>query len=164
MEEEVIIRCAGLNDIVREVQKAVSEAASGTQTAVFSKGEQEYYFPLSKVLFFETDGNTINVHTADDIYETRYRLYELEEMLPDVNESPEELMIRQYEYEEVHQMLSSLHESYRDVLTMKFLYRMSDEEIASVMGIKPASVRVVCHRALKSLKKSYQTREEGENS
>lgn len=90
--------------------------------------------------------------------------YELEEMLPDVNESPEELIIRQYEYEEVHQMLSSLHESYRDVLTMKFLYRMSDEEIASVMGIKPASVRVVCHRALKSLKKSYQTREEGENS
>lgn len=85
-------------------------------------------------------------------------------MLPDVNESPEELMIRQYEYEEVHQMISSLHESYRDVLTMKFLYRMSDEEIASVMGIKPASVRVVCHRALKSLKKSYQTREEGENS
>ena len=82
MEEEVIIRCAGLNDIVQEVQKAVSEAASGTQTAVFSKGEQEYYFPLSKVLFFETDGNTINVHTADDIYETRYRLYELEEMLP----------------------------------------------------------------------------------
>ena len=73
MEEEVIIRCAGLNDIVQEVQKAVSEAASGTQTAVFSKGEQEYYFPLSKVLFFETDGNTINVHTADDIYETRYR-------------------------------------------------------------------------------------------
>ncbi len=64
MEEEVIIRCAGLNDIVQEVQKAVSEAASGTQTAVFSKGEQEYYFPLSKVLFFETDGNTINVHTA----------------------------------------------------------------------------------------------------
>ena len=34
------------------------------------------------MLFFETDGNTINVHTADDIYETRYRLYELEEMLP----------------------------------------------------------------------------------
>ena len=82
MEEEVIIRCAGLNDIVREVQKAVSEASSGTQTAMFFKGEQEYYFPLSKVLFFETDGNTINVHTADDIYETRYRLYELEEMLP----------------------------------------------------------------------------------
>ena len=51
MEEEVIIRCASLNDIVQEVQKAVSEAASGTQTAVFSKGEQEYYFPLSKVLF-----------------------------------------------------------------------------------------------------------------
>lgn len=81
-EEEVIIRCGSLNDKVREVQRAVQETLSKMQVMVFSKGEQEYYFPLSKVLFFETDGNTINVHTADDIYETKYRLYELEEMLP----------------------------------------------------------------------------------
>ncbi|MBS7007737.1 LytTR family DNA-binding domain-containing protein [Anaerostipes sp.] len=81
-EEEIIIRCASLNETVREVQKAVRETSAKMQTVVFSKGEQEYYFPLSKVLFFETDGNVINVHTADDIYETKYRLYELEEMLP----------------------------------------------------------------------------------
>ena len=82
MEEEVIIRCAGLNDSVREMQRTLMETAGKDQMAVFSKGEQEYYFPISKVLFFETDGNAINVHTADDIYETKYRLYELEEMLP----------------------------------------------------------------------------------
>ena len=45
---------------------------------------------------------------------------------------------------------------------MKYLYNMSDEEIASVLNIKPASVRVVVHRALKSLKKNYHLREEGE--
>lgn len=48
------------------------------------------------------------------------------------------------------------------VLSMKYLYSMSDEEIASVLNIKPASVRVVVHRALKSLKKNYHLREEGE--
>lgn len=30
----------------------------------------------------ETDGNAIQVHTRDDIYQTRYKLYELEELLP----------------------------------------------------------------------------------
>lgn len=81
-EEEVVIRCRSLDDKIRKVQNAVRETVSKMQTIVFSKGEQEYYFPLSKVLFFETDGNNIHVHTADDIYETKYRLYELEEMLP----------------------------------------------------------------------------------
>lgn len=83
MEEEVIIRCAGLNDIVQEVQKAVSEAASGTQTALcFPRESRSTIFPCPRFCFLRPDGNTINVHTADDIYETRYRLYELEEMLP----------------------------------------------------------------------------------
>ena len=37
-------------------------------------------------------------------------------------------------------MLDQLHQSYRDALTMKYLYGMTDAEIAGVMGIKPASV------------------------
>lgn len=33
-------------------------------------------------MFFETEGSTINVHTRDNIYRTKLKLYELEEMLP----------------------------------------------------------------------------------
>lgn len=88
-------------------------------------------------------------------------LAELEDFLSDAAEEPEEALIRQCEQEEVHKMLGQLHESYRDVLTMKYLYGMSDPEIAEVMGIKPASVRVVLHRATKALKKNYHLREEG---
>lgn len=33
-------------------------------------------------MFFETDGDEIYAHTADDAYKSKYRLYELEELLP----------------------------------------------------------------------------------
>lgn len=49
---------------------------------VFYKEDTEFYMPLNEVLFMETDGNAIQVHTRDDIYQTRYKLYELEELLP----------------------------------------------------------------------------------
>lgn len=33
--------------------------------------------------FFETDGNEVIAHTREQSYQTKYRLYELEERLPD---------------------------------------------------------------------------------
>lgn len=81
-EEEVIIRCNTLNDEVSAIQKAVKEITSGKQKFVFYKGDTEYYLPLEEVLFFETDERELQVHTADNVYRTRYKLYELEELLP----------------------------------------------------------------------------------
>lgn len=80
--DEVIIRCQKLNDEVSRVQKAVSEVISEQSRIVFYKGEAEYYFPLEKILFFETEEDGISAHTACDIYKIKYRLYELEELLP----------------------------------------------------------------------------------
>lgn len=82
VEEEVVIRCNSLSDRVQAIQKAVSEISAGSQRAIFYKGETEYYLPLEEILFFETEGGIINAHTAKDIYQTRYKLYELEEFLP----------------------------------------------------------------------------------
>ena len=48
------------------------------------KGSTEYYVPLDEILFFETEEGVIHAHTRDDIYQTGYRLYELEDMLPGV--------------------------------------------------------------------------------
>src|SRR5699024_681198 len=48
----------------------------------FYKKETEYYLSLTDILFFETDAKTVYAHTAKDIYETKYRLYELETLLP----------------------------------------------------------------------------------
>lgn len=81
-EEEVIIRSRALDERVQSIQAAVDDAVSSRRKMTFYKGETEYYLPLSEMLFFETDGNEIYAHTAGDSYRIKYRLYELEEILP----------------------------------------------------------------------------------
>ena len=81
-EEEIIIRCSRVDDTVARIQKKILEEANGRHKLVFYKDGDAYYFPLEDVLFFETDGDHVYAHTANDAYRIRYRLYELEEMLP----------------------------------------------------------------------------------
>ena len=81
-EDEVLIRCRGLTEQVTEIQKAVSEGVNTSQRVVFYRGNTEYYLALEEILFFETDGDGINAHTRDNIYQTKYKLYELEDLLP----------------------------------------------------------------------------------
>lgn len=82
MEDEVLIRCRELTEQVANIQKAVSEIVNVSRKLTFNKGNTEYYLSLDEILFFETDNATINAHTKNDIYQTRYKLYELEEILP----------------------------------------------------------------------------------
>lgn len=81
-EPEVVIRCGSLTDEVTSIQKAVSEISNASQRFVFYKGSTEYYLTLDEILFFETDEHGISAHTKDNIYQTRYKLYELEKLLP----------------------------------------------------------------------------------
>ena len=81
-EDEVLIRCRGLTDEVTQIQKSVSDVVNAGQKYVFYKGTTEYYLQLDDVLFFQTENDVIHVHTKDDMYETKYKLYQLEEMLP----------------------------------------------------------------------------------
>ncbi len=81
-EDEVVIRCCRVNETVQNIQKyALEQASSGTKIT-FYKQNQEFYFPLDEVLFFETEGERIHAHTVSDAYLIKYRLYELEEILP----------------------------------------------------------------------------------
>lgn len=81
-EDEILIRCRGLTEQITNVQKAVSEVINASQKFVLYKGNTEYYLMLDEILFFETDSECINAHTKDNIYQTRHKLYELEDMLP----------------------------------------------------------------------------------
>ncbi|MFA9378450.1 MAG: LytTR family DNA-binding domain-containing protein [Lachnotalea sp.] len=82
IEEEIIIKCNRLRSEISKIQQVVAEITSKNQRFVFYKGDTEYYLSLDEVLFFETDANEICVHTVDNVYQTKYRLYELEEILP----------------------------------------------------------------------------------
>ncbi len=82
-EPEVIIRCKSVTDEVSQLAGAITKLAphSEKQLAVFH-GNTEFFLPTSDILFFETDGLRICVHTKDKMYYTALRLYELSELLP----------------------------------------------------------------------------------
>lgn len=81
-EDEVTIRCRELNDQVKQLQRAVQEIGFSSQRYVFEKGETQYYLPLEEILFFEADDHRVYAHTKNEVYEAKYRLYELEKLLP----------------------------------------------------------------------------------
>lgn len=80
-EEEIVLRCKEWNDDTLLIQKRIAEAVSAGGKLMVNKGV-EYYLNLQEVLFFETAGSYVAVHTAGQIYETHERLYELEQILP----------------------------------------------------------------------------------
>ena len=81
-EEEITIHCRELNDEVISLQKRISEAIQSKMMLNVTKGELEYYLNLPEILFFETADSIVAVHTKGQIFETRMKLYELEELLP----------------------------------------------------------------------------------
>jgi len=81
-ENEVIIKCNELNEEVRNIQIVLGELLSQKKHITFYKGETEYYLSLEEILFFETEESGICAHTINNIYNVKYKLYELEELLP----------------------------------------------------------------------------------
>jgi len=81
-EEEIVLRCRSLNEDVISIQKRITDAVNSRMQLEVSRGDKEYYITIDEIVFFETDANCVVVHTATQIYETKYRLYELEDILP----------------------------------------------------------------------------------
>ena len=81
-EDEVLIRCGRVDDTIQKIHQYILEQSLSDAKITFYKQNQEFYFPLEDVLFFETEGEHIYAHTANDAYQIKYRLYELEKILP----------------------------------------------------------------------------------
>ena len=81
-EDEVIIRCGRVDERLQKIQRFVLDQSRSVSEMTFYKENQEFYFPLDNILFFETEGEYIYAHTASDEYRIKYRLSELDEILP----------------------------------------------------------------------------------
>lgn len=81
-EDEVVIRCGRVDDSIRKLCSYITEQSGRETGLAFLKENREYYFPLENVLFFETEGERVYAHTADDAYLINHRLCELEQLLP----------------------------------------------------------------------------------
>lgn len=81
-EPEVIIKCHELTPDIIRLQQLITGFDIKSSRMIFYKGDTEYYMNLTEILFFQTESSSIYAHTATDAYETKYKLYELEELLP----------------------------------------------------------------------------------
>ncbi len=77
-DELVLIRCRAVTDEVREIESFVkSRAGSITGTS----DAKQYEIAVTDICYIESvDGKTF-LYTGDGVYETAYRIYELEELL-----------------------------------------------------------------------------------
>lgn len=81
-EDYVVIHCKRLNEQIMQVQNILADIGSQDKTILLHRENKEYYLPLDKILFFETENKEVQVHTKTEIYDVEYKLYELEELLP----------------------------------------------------------------------------------
>lgn len=81
-EDEVFIRCGRVDDTIRKLRQYIIDECKSKSEIIFYKDNQEFYFPINNVLFFETENEYIYAHTASDAYRIKHRLYELEALLP----------------------------------------------------------------------------------
>lgn len=81
-EDYVVIHCKRLNEQIIQVQNILADIGSQDKTILLHRENKEYYLPLDKILFFETENKEVQVHTKTEIYDVEYKLYELEELLP----------------------------------------------------------------------------------
>jgi len=79
-DDEIIIRAKALDERVLSVQRLLAE--SERRELELYIGENTFFVPQSDILFFETSDKKLSVHTADRIYYTDKKLYEIEEALP----------------------------------------------------------------------------------
>ena len=80
IQEEVVIRCREITPEIIRLQQLLSGDSDRSNQFLLYKGDTEYYLNVNDIIFFETEGNAVMAHTKNDMYETRRKLYELEEL------------------------------------------------------------------------------------
>ncbi len=81
-EDELVIRCGKLDDNIIILQKQLMEAMNTKLQLHVMKQKKEYLLNLNEILFLESADSVVAVHSAKDVFETKQKLYELEELLP----------------------------------------------------------------------------------
>ena len=82
-KDEITIRYAQEDEIIEKLKKYVQDINKEYSKIELYKGDVQYFVTIDKILFFETEDAKIMAHTKDDMYISKYKLYELEELLPE---------------------------------------------------------------------------------
>lgn len=81
-EDEVVIHCSSITPEIVHLQQLIKQNNTALSHFAVYKQDTQYYVAFGDILFFETDDGSVQVHTRQDAYETKLKLYELENVLP----------------------------------------------------------------------------------
>lgn len=77
-EDEIIIRCKKIDE---QLLKTIYSLKAGHDKITVSKGEKLLQLPPSEIYYFDAVDNRVYAYTQKEVYETKLKLYELEERL-----------------------------------------------------------------------------------
>lgn len=83
LSDEITIKYSKDSEIIDRLKKYISEINKEYCKIELYKNDVQYFVEVDKILFFETEDNKIMAHTKDDIFLSKYKLYELEKLLPE---------------------------------------------------------------------------------
>lgn len=81
-KEEITITCRERNNRITFLEDVIRNAIGRDSELLLTIGNTRYFVPKREILFFESLDGKVVAHTADNIYGTTYKLYELEQLLP----------------------------------------------------------------------------------
>lgn len=77
-EDEIIIRCRAMDE---QLMKFIYALRAGREKITVSKGDRLFQILATGIYYFEAVGNKVFAYLEKDVYETKYKLYELEHRL-----------------------------------------------------------------------------------
>lgn len=77
-EDEIIVRCKQLDE---QLMKLIYGLRAGKNRLTVSKGEKLFQVLPEEIYYFEAVDNRVFAYMEKEVYETRHRLYELDEEL-----------------------------------------------------------------------------------
>lgn len=81
-DNEIYLECKEITPDILKIQKELEFKLNQVNTLILYDNLQEYYIDLSEILFFEVSDNLVYGHTREMMLRCKYKLYELENMLP----------------------------------------------------------------------------------
>lgn len=130
--DEIIIKCKKITNEITDIQNLLKNS---NKKIIFYRDNVEYYLELNNILFFETDGNLVNAHTIDNVFQTKYKLYELEKILPNnfMRVSKSTILNVEHIYSINHSITSSsvveFANTYKKVYVSRLYYKILKEKL-----------------------------------
>lgn len=77
-EDEIVIRCKQVDG---QLLNMIYALKAGRDKMTVSKGEKIFQIPPSEIYYFESVDNRVFAYTEKDVYDTKGKLYDIEERL-----------------------------------------------------------------------------------